>query len=310
MSTAVLFAGQGAHLAELGANLFKNHAWLKKEAKNWSSYIDKDIYALLGDKIAAHDVEAVHIALVSYSLLAYAVLEKNQPNPPKILAGHSLGELSALACAGALSVKDALNLAQVRGRALAKACSTSSGAMLAIQGQDIVSIEKIVLDFMSKNDLKRIYFANYNSPLQIVISGDKSEISVLNKHLLFQGLRTTLLPTSGAFHSPFMHEAAKEVYDYATHIIWQNPKILCMSSMHGRILNAHDTRDTHGAHSYAAHCALQIISPVRWVDLMQNLQRASIHSILEVGSGGIFGRMCKDMPLWDVQSTCIEDLYE
>ncbi len=307
MSTAVLFAGQGAHLAKLGEKLFKNNAWLKKQAADWSSYIDKDIYALLCDKIAAHDVESVHIALVSYSLLAYAALEKKQPNPPKMLAGHSLGEISALACAGALSVKDALNLAQVRGRALAKACSNSSGAMLAIQGQHISSIEKIVLDFMSKNALKHIYFANYNSPLQIVISGEKSELNVLDKYLVFQGLRTTALPTSGAFHSPFMNEAAKEVYDYASHIHWQNPKTLCMSSMNGRILNAHNTHDTP---SYAAHCALQITSPVRWVDLMQSLQRASIHSIIEVGSGGIFGRMCKDMPLWEVQSTSIEDHYE
>ncbi len=309
MSTAVLFAGQGAHLAKLGSNLFKNHAWLKKQSQDWSSFIDTDIYALLCDKINAHDVEAVHIALVSYSLLAYAAFEKNQPTPPKILAGHSLGELSALACAGALSVKDALNLAQVRGRALAKACSNSSGAMLAIQGQDIISMEKTVLDFMSKNDLQQVYFANYNSPWQIVISGEKSEISMLEKYLLFQGLRTTLLPTSGAFHSPFMNEAAKEVYDYASRITWQHPKILCISSMHGRILNVHNYQNDHDTHSYAAHCALQITSPVRWVDLMQSLQRASIHSLIEVGSSGIFGRMCKDMPLWEVQSTSIEDHY-
>lgn len=295
---AFVCGGQGARLSGLGAELLARSPELVRQADAFSAAAGRDIRALLHDTVEPGDTLSAHLALVSFALLAHAAESKKYGENTavssfRLLAGHSLGEISALACAGALSPEDALRLAAARGHALARACARGKGGMLALLGKPIAEMQDLVHSFIEDKSATDIWIANYNSPLQLVLSGEGKALAACAPYMEKAGLRAVTLPTAGAFHSPYMAGAAEEVFAFASRLDWQEPRGVCLSSMTGRALTGR---------GFAAHCALQIVSPVRWLEVMKGMRRAGITEIVEAGAGGTLGRFFRSVPEWRVRT--------
>lgn len=288
--------GQGAQLSGLGSALLAAHPFLGKRVRTWSAVVGKDMASLLCGKVAAEDTFSQHLALVAYALLVHEQASGGEktlsPSPFTFVAGHSLGEISALACAGALSAEDALRLAASRGEALSRACSRRPGAMLALIGEDSERMESLVHDVLADLACSDVWIANYNSPRQIVLSGGKESLMRCRQPLERAGVRVVPLVTAGAFHSPFMAEAADEVYSFASGLDWRMPREVCLSSMTNQVLTAS---------SYAAHCALQVLSPVKWIAVMETMRRAGISRVITAGPPGMLTGLFRDVPNWSVK---------
>lgn len=296
---AFVCCGQGAQLDGLGKVLFAHAPHLAAKADALSSAAGRNLGRLLQQTIDPADTLAVHVALTAYALLAFETV------PDTVLcAGHSLGEIAALTCAGALSPEDALRLAAVRGQALAEACADGRGGMLAVMHpasppheysleDHVMSLIKLAKERKTQvgqaAHMQDIWLANSNSPAQVVLSGHKAALASCAPHLENAGLRVLFLPVAGAFHTPYMAIAAERVFDFAQHLEWRPLNRVCLSSVTGRVL-------TEG--SFAAHCALQIIEPVRWLSVMLAMQRAEITEITEACPDGILCRLGRAVPGW------------
>lgn len=280
---AFVCPGQGTRLEGLGRELFARHPELTRRAEQFSRVVGHDVHGLLCHSVDGRDTLAAHLALVSYALLFHEATTKVGDVAPFImLAGHSLGEISALACAGALTLDDALRLAYTRGQAMGKACAARPGGMLALLDSPWETMRTQVLAYIAEYGVRDLWIANINGPSQIVLSGDREGLAACAEHMRAFGANAVPLPTAGAFHSPYMTEAAEEVLAFAHTLDWHKPHTPCLSSMTGTVLV--------GNH-FAAHCALQMVSPVCWLDVMLTMRRARIAELVEAGRDGTLTRL-------------------
>ena len=277
---AFLCSGQGQQLSGTGIGLLE-HPRIRRRAEELSKAAGRDIPRLLSGSVSPEDVLSMHLAQVSQALLAHDL--EQETGPFCMVAGRSLGELSALACLKTLSDTDAMRLAAVRGQAMAEACADGQGGMLALLGRPLAELEQIVQDFGAEG----LWIANYNTPRQLVLSGFRTALESCATHLEQHGVHTVMLAAAGAFHSPLMAQAAEKVYAFASRLEWRPPCECGLSSMTGKLLSGK---------AFAAHCALQMISPVRWVEVMETMLRAEITEAVESGTDNTLGRFFEAFP--------------
>lgn len=299
---AVVFPGQGSQKAGMGRALVAEYPAARARLAAFSEVVDTDLVDLLcGDELH-RDTLSVHLAMTGFGLVAWEWLTEIRGLRPQMLAGHSLGEIVALACAGALSAEQALLLARERGLCLAEACARRPGAMAAFVGAPLVRMQVAISAWITTEGLaESLWIVNLNGPGQLVAAGEESSLLALCAAMQDAGLTAIPLATAGAFHTPFMTEAATRLAYFLRTLDFRVPRIPVVSSVSGRLL-------TQPA-ALATHLAFQVVKPVRWLEAMQTLRRAQITRVIEVAAGnGVLSPLVASCDDWSVETATLDTL--
>lgn len=265
MRTALLFPGQGSPAAE----------WRDAVAERCSDLLAEARILLGGEDPFERFGEGTEFDQPAIYCATIAAFEIAGSPDGEIHAGHSLGEISALACAGAFTRSDGLRLVAQRGLLMAAASrEAGAGSMLAVRATP-EQLAAVV-------ERHRLSVANLNSPSQTVLSGASDAIEQAEAELTANGVRAKRLPISGAFHSPLMASAALGLEKYLEGIEFSMPSVPVLS---GRTaLPFSDIRTELPA---------SLISPVRWIDVVAALEQEGVERFLEIGPGKTLGGLVR-----------------
>src|SRR5512138_2595946 len=218
-------------------------------------------------------------AILAVSVAAFRVLAGEIPLAPAFVAGHSLGEYSALVAAGSLAFADALRAVRERGRAMQAAVPPGDGAMAALLGLEREAVEELCREAASSG-AGLVVPANYNSPGQIVIAGTRGGVG--RAMALFRergGKRALELPVSAPFHCALMEPAARRMEEVLREIRVDTLEI--------PLINNADARALTGAGEIVPSLVRQVVSPVRWDESVQLMSREGVTAYLELGPGRV-----------------------
>jgi [acyl-carrier-protein] S-malonyltransferase len=217
-------------------------------------------------------------ALVATSLACLRAVESTGAKPDYVI-GHSVGEYSALAAAGALSARDAVELVSKRGEAMAEAAREFPGAMAAVLGLPDDVVEKLCAE------IDGVWPANYNCPGQVVVSGAGAAVERLIEAASLQGARKTVkLRVSGAFHSPLVARAAERLRPVLERVGWRDPAPPFMSTVSARLENAQ---------RLAGLLVDQLTGPVRFTQAVAALVRDGVDVFVEIGPGQVLSGLLR-----------------
>ena len=269
---AYMFPGQGSQKKGMGDSLFDEFPQVTAKADQVLGYSIKELCLedpdnLLGQ--TGHTQPALYT--VSALMWMRHAADKNGEKPD-FMAGHSLGEYNALFAAGAFDFETGLRLVRERGRLMALA---RGGGMAAIIGSE----EEKIQDILRENNLTTLSLANYNSPLQIVISGPAGDIEKAEPVFKAAGVKHYRpLKVSAAFHSPYMKEAAEEFARFAGEFTFEEPRIPVIANVTAR---------PHGKEDVRELLVAQITSPVRWTDTIRYLTGLGVTDFRQLGPGSV-----------------------
>ncbi len=282
MNTALLFPGQGSQESGMGRDIAEHSADamnLWKRAERISNLPLREIF-WEGDDAAMSDTRALQPALTVVNLSLW--MELAGKVKPCAAAGHSLGEFSALAAAQALTLEDTLEITALRGRLMAEADPAGTGAMAAIVKLSLPEVEDMVRQSAAATGLP-LLIANYNTPAQLVISGAKAAVEHAAGLAKERKGRAVMLKVSGAFHSPLMAEAARELEPLLRKAHWSRPRFPVYCNVDGRPAREADAAMTA--------CCRQMTSSVRWIDSVRAQYADGVRCWLELGPKAILGKM-------------------
>lgn len=278
---AAVFPGQGAQFVGMGKDLFERSALARTYFEQANEILGFDITAVMfeGDEQALKRTEVTQPAIFIHSVIA-AKLQGEQFKPDMV-AGHSLGEFSALVAAGALSFEDGLSLVAKRANAMQEACGLQRGTMAAVLGLDDAIVEQTCQEIEGI-----VVAANYNCPGQLVISGDYDAVEKACEVLKERGAkRALLLPVGGAFHSPLMAPAkhalaaAIEQTDFKAPLcpIYQNVSAQAVSD----------------PTQIKQQLIEQLTAPVRWTQSIEQMIADGATEFTEYGPGKVLQGLIK-----------------
>lgn len=279
---AYVFPGQGAQFVGMGKDLYDNYPQAKELFEKANEILGFRITDLMfaGTDEDLKQTKVTQPAVFLHSVIIAKVL--GESFQPKAVAGHSLGEFSALVAAGALSFEDGLVLVSKRAMAMQKACEQNPSTMAAILNLD----DKTVEDVCASIEGEVVVAANYNCPGQLVISGSNAGIDKACELLLAKGAKRALkLPVGGAFHSPLMEPARVELEAAIAATNFNNP--ICP------VYQNVDAKPYTDAAQIKANLILQLTAPVRWTQTVQNMIADGVTSFTEVGPGKVLQGLVK-----------------
>ncbi len=294
MSIAYLFPGQGSQFVGMGRDIFERFPEARRRFNEANEILGFSLSAIMfgsGDETAA-DVEAAALrqtdvtqpALLVHSLAAWSIMESRGATPD-MTAGHSLGEYSALAAAGALSFEDAVRIARERGRLMAEIGTDRVGSMAAVLGLDDEAVAQVCNEASDTTGMI-VQPANFNSPGQVVVSGDEVAVNEAMVRLKELGVkRVVSLPVSGAFHSPLMEEARAGLTAALESLPLSTP--MCPVYLN---VTAAATKDPE---EIRRRLVEQLTSPVQWTRIMENMHRDGATRYVEVGAGKVLSGLAK-----------------
>jgi [acyl-carrier-protein] S-malonyltransferase len=279
---AYVFPGQGAQFVGMGKDLYDNYPQAKELFEKANEILGFRITDLMfaGTDEDLKQTKVTQPAVFLHSVIMAKVL--GDTFQPQAVAGHSLGEFSALVAAGALSFEDGLILVSKRAMAMQKACELNPSTMAAILNLD----DKTVEDVCASIEGEVVVAANYNCPGQLVISGSNAGIDKACELLLTKGAKRALkLPVGGAFHSPLMEPARIELEAAIAATQFNNP--ICP------VYQNVDAKPYTDAAQIKANLILQLTAPVRWTQTVQNMIADGVTSFIEVGPGKVLQGLVK-----------------
>lgn len=279
---AFVFPGQGAQFVGMGKDLYENNPVAKEMFDKANEILGFNITDLMfnGTDEDLRQTKVTQPAIFLHSV----ILAKTMGDDfnPDMVAGHSLGEFSALVAAGALSFEDGLRLVSARAQAMQKACEKTPSTMAAVLALPDAKVEELCASVTEGV----VVPANYNCPGQIVISGSIEGVDAACAKMLEAGAKRALkLKVGGAFHSPLMEPARAELADAIAHTDFHAPKCPVYQNV-----NAEPQTDPE---TIKKNLIAQLTAPVRWTQTIQNMIAAGADTFVEVGPGAVLQGLVK-----------------
>ena len=279
MKQAYVFPGQGAQFSGVGKDLYEMNAEAKALFDKANEILGFNITEIMfsGTADELKQTKVTQPAVFLHSV----ILAKVMNIQPAAVAGHSLGEFSALVAAGALSFEDGLRLVAKRAMAMQKCCESQPGGMAAILNLDDAVVEQICAEIDGV-----VVAANYNCPGQLVISGADEAVNDACTKLKEAGAKRALrLPVGGAFHSPLMEAARAELEQAIAEVEFNTP--ICP------IYQNVDAMPHTDAESIKANLIAQLTAPVRWTQIAKNMIADGVEAFTELGPGNVLQGLIK-----------------
>ena len=283
-SQALIFPGQGSQMVGMGKDLYDNFA----AARDVFERVDEALHFKLTDLMFNGSADELNLtcnaqpAIMATSAAYWEVFKNTgliDMSRIKFMAGHSLGEYSALYAAGALSLEETAQLLKARGEYMMQACNEVKGSMSAILGLDFDTVKMLA-------DLNDCYVANSNSPMQIVISGEEKTVKQAATQALAQGAKRAIaLNVSGAFHSPLMQSAADKMSDILKHAKISPPEVKVISNV--------TAKEYFDANEIKNLLIEQITNTVKWQESVNYIIKNNVTEFIEVGFGNILSGLIK-----------------
>ena len=278
---AYVFPGQGSQFVGMGKDLFDRYEETKRIFKVSDEILGFKISEILleGSKEALQQTRVTQPAIYIHSVISAMMMENQQT--PDAVAGHSLGEFSALTAAGIIDFESGLRLVSQRAEAMQKACNLSEGSMAAVLGLEDEQVETVC-----KKIKGTVVAANYNCPGQLVISGSKESIALACAALKAQGARRALiLPVGGAFHSPLMEPAREELANAINQTTFAKPMCPVYQNTVAKPVTDPD--------EIQKNLIDQLTAPVKWTQSINAMKTDGISDFIEVGPGKVLQGLIK-----------------
>ena len=297
---SVIFPGQGSQVVGMGKEFFEKHEIVKKLFKEADEILEFSLSKLIlegpKDDLDLTVNTQPAIFLISYSI--FQVVKQNfniNLNEAKYFAGHSLGEYSALSCAGYLNFGETIKLLRVRGDAMQNSVPKGEGGMLAVLGSKIEDVEKILSDNQN-NFVAQV--ANDNSNGQIVLSGKTKDLQILSEFLKDNKIKNIKLPVSAPFHCSLMSKATMVMTEELQKINFKQSENILISNVTAEEIS--NTKDLK-------HLLIkQIEKRVRWRESILNMINKGVNQFIEIGPGkvlsGLVKRINKDVKISSINS--------
>ena len=284
---SVIFPGQGSQTVGMGKDLYHKFNIVKKLFKQADDILNFSISKLIlegpQEELDLTNNTQPAIFLISYSIFSIIKQEFNiDLNKAKYFAGHSLGEYSALSCAGYLDFSNTLKILRIRGNAMQNSVPKGQGGMIAVLGSKLELIERILE--VNKKKFK-VQIANDNSNGQLVLSGKKKDLEDLTKTLKENSIKNIKLPVSAPFHCDLMSNATKIMLDELNKINFKEGKNTLISNV-----TAHEIKDLD---ELKILLIKQIENRVRWRESIVNMIQNNVNHFIEIGPGKVLSGLVK-----------------
>lgn len=278
---AYVFPGQGSQFVGMGKDLFENSAKAKELFLQANDILGFDITKIM---FSGTDEELKQTNVTQPAIFIHSVIlaKISESFAPEMVAGHSLGEFSALVANGTLSFEDGLKLVSKRAMAMQKACERVPGTMAAVLALADEKVEEICASIIDEI----VVAANYNCPGQLVISGSVKGIEKACELMKAAGAkRALILPVGGAFHSPLMEPARIELEDAIKNTLFSKPTCAVYQNV-----NAAPSTDVE---AIKLNLIAQLTAPVRWTQSVQNMVKDGATNFVECGPGKVLQGLVK-----------------
>lgn len=285
MSFSMVFPGQGSQAIGMMSELASQHSLVQDLFVEASDVLGLDLWAMTqeGPTDALGQTENTQPALLTAGVAAWRVWQSLGGKNPAVMAGHSLGEYTALVCAGALTFADGVALVRDRGRYMQSAVPIGEGGMAAVLGLDDARVREVCAQAAEGDVLQAV---NFNAPGQVVIAGSAAAIERGIRQMKEAGAKRALpLPVSIPAHSTLMTPASKKLAARIAEIELQLPAIKVVHNCNVEVATTTD--------DIAANLVNQLDSPVRWVECVQAIHRQGVELFVESGPGRVLGGMIK-----------------
>ena len=284
---SIVFPGQGSQKIGMARELFDKYSIVKKLFNDADKILETSLTKIIlegpQDTLNLTENTQPAIFLTSYSIFQIAKREFGIDfSKSKYVAGHSLGEYSALSCSGSINFEDTLKILKKRGKSMQEAVPKNQGGMLAVLGSNLKSIEEII------NNKKRNYecfIANDNSPQQVVISGLKKNIITLSEDLKSMDIKNIILNVSAPFHCKLM--------DKATEIMKEEINNLNIQDMSIPLISNVTASPVTSAKEIKKLLILQIEGRVRWLESINYMINNNTNNFIEIGPGKVLSGLIK-----------------
>ena len=297
---SVIFPGQGSQIVGMGKDFFEKHEIVKKLFKEADEILEFNLSKLIldgpKDELDLTINTQPAIFLISYSI--FKVVKENfniNLNEAKYFAGHSLGEYSALSCAGYLNFSETIKILRVRGDVMQNSVPKGEGGMLAILGLKINELEKILQDNQNNFEAQ---IANDNSDGQIVLSGKTKDIQILSEFLKDKKIKNIKLPVSAPFHCNLMSKATEVMTKELQKLNFKQSKNILISNVTANEIS--NIEDLKGL------LIKQIEKRVRWRETILYMINKGVSQFIEIGPGkvlsGLVKRIDKDVKISSINS--------
>ena len=299
MSIAVVFPGQGSQSVGMLKDLAAHYPIVIEIFNQASQVLDYDLWQLVQSdtKDTLNTTHVTQPAMLAAGFAVWRVWQTKGGTTPSIVAGHSLGEYTALVCAGSLDFSDTIALVAERGLLMAKAVPSGTGAMAAIVGMNAQEVEQVCHEATEGNTV--VTPANYNSPAQIVVAGHKVAVERCMTLAKERGAKLAkVLPVSAPSHCGLMKPAAEQLALRLKKIQIQPPVI--------PVINNVDVVTPEDPDLIRDSLIRQLYNPLRWVEIINKIAHSDVHRLIECGPGkvlvGLNKRIIRSMtalPVYD-----------
>ena len=282
---AIVFPGQGSQAVGMLSELYQQHDVVKHTFAEASAALGYDLWALVanGPEADLNETQRTQPALLTASVAVWRLWQQQGGATPAYFAGHSLGEYSALVCAGVLTLADAVKLVEKRGNYMQQAVPAGVGAMFAIIGLDDAAIVKACADAAQGEVVSPV---NYNSPGQVVIAGHKAAVERAGELCKAAGAKRALpLPVSVPSHCALMRPAAEQLVTDLAALHFNNAVI--------PVVNNVDVAIAPDAAAIKDALVRQLYSPVQWTQTIEWLAAQGVTQVLELGAGKVLSGLIK-----------------
>ncbi|MFS7382805.1 ACP S-malonyltransferase [Rahnella inusitata] len=282
---AVVFPGQGSQTLGMLADLAAAHPVVEETFAEASSVLGYDLWQLVqeGPAEELNKTWQTQPALLAASVAIWRVWQQQKGTQPVLMAGHSLGEYSALVCAGVLDFKQAISLVELRGKLMQEAVPAGTGAMYAIIGLDSDAIAKACEESAQGQVVSPV---NFNSPGQVVIAGNKEAVERAGAACKAAGAKRALpLPVSVPSHCALMKPAADKMAVALENITFSAPQF--------SVVNNVDVKVESSPEAIRSALVRQLYSPVRWTESVEFMAAQGVEQLLEVGPGKVLTGLTK-----------------